>query len=102
MRIALSEPPNKRQLASAAHASWPRIRGVRRRRGERRVPQEFTGACELCRHKAPRAQMSRHIAVCAPEHDKGSRADALVQLHIEADGAPEYWLYVEGRETATL
>ncbi len=63
---------------------------------------EFTGACELCGHKAPRAQIARHLATCAPKHAKGSREEPLVQLHIEADGAPEYWLYVEGRETASL
>lgn len=63
---------------------------------------EYTGACELCGHEAPRAQMARHLAACAPEHDKGSRAENCVQVHIEADGAPVYWLYVEGRETASL
>jgi hypothetical protein len=26
----------------------------------------------------------------------------LVQVHIEAEGMPEYWLHVEGRETASL
>lgn len=66
------------------------------------MAQEYTGACELCGHEAPRAQMARHLAACAPEHDKDSRAESLVQLHIEADGAPVYWLYVEGRETASL
>jgi len=66
------------------------------------VKLEFTGACELCGHKAPRAQIARHLAMCAPKHDRGSRDERVVQLHIEAHGAPEYWLYVEGRETASL
>lgn len=64
--------------------------------------QEYTGECELCAHQAPRAQMRRHLAACAFEHDEGARAERLVQLHVEADGAPEYWLYLEGRETASL
>jgi len=67
-----------------------------------RVALEFTGACELCGHKGPRAQIAPHLATCAPKHDKHSRDERLVQLHIEADEAPEYWLYVEGRETASL
>jgi len=46
--------------------------------------------------------MSGHVAVCGPKHDKGSRSDALVQLHVEAEEAPEYWLFVEGREDASL
>jgi hypothetical protein len=66
------------------------------------VAQEHRGACELCGHEAPRAQMAAHLAVCAPKHDKDSGAKPLVQLHIEADGTPVYWLYVEGRETASL
>ena len=64
--------------------------------------QEYMGACQLCGHEAPKAQMARHLAPCAPAHDKGSGRETLVQLHIEADGAPEYWLYVEGLETASL
>ncbi len=63
---------------------------------------ESPGACELCGHKAPRAQIAPHLAACAPKHDKYSRNDRLVQLYMEADGAPRYWLYVEGRETASL
>lgn len=66
------------------------------------MTQEHPGACELCGHEAPRSEMARHLAVCAPKHDKGSQAEPLVQLHVEADGAPEYWLYLEGREIAHL
>ncbi len=66
------------------------------------MAQEYTGACQLCGHEAPRAQMARHLAACAPAHDKGSRADPIVQLHIEAEGAPAYWLHVEGRDSASL
>jgi hypothetical protein len=66
------------------------------------MAEEYTGVCELCGHEAPRAQMARHLAACAPKHDRGSRAKPVVQLHIEADGAPEYWLYVEGRNPSPL
>ena len=52
--------------------------------------------------EAPKAQMARHLAACAPEHDSGAGNEILVQLLIEASGAPEYWLHVEGREDASL
>ncbi len=63
---------------------------------------EFTGACELCGQKVPRAQIAPHLATCAPKYDRHPRGERLVHLQIEADGAPEYWLYVEGRGTASL
>lgn len=66
------------------------------------MTEGFKGICELCELEASRAQMSRHVVACAAAHDKGSRLESLVQLHIEAVGAPMYWLYVEGREAATL
>jgi len=66
------------------------------------VAQEYLGACELCGREAPKSKMARHLAACAPEHDIGSSPGPLVQLHVEADGAPQYWLHVEGRETASL
>ena len=60
------------------------------------------GACALCGREVPKAQMTRHLVACAPEHDSGPGGQALVQLLIEASGAPEYWLHVEGREDASL
>lgn len=62
------------------------------------MTEEYTGACELCGHEVPRSEMARHLAVCAPKHDKGSQTEPLLQLHVEAEGAPEYWLYLEGQE----
>lgn len=66
------------------------------------MAQEYTGACQLCGQEAPRAQMRRHLAVCAPAHDESSRAGPIVQLHIEAERDPAYWLYVEGGESVPL
>ena len=60
------------------------------------------GACELCVHQAAKSLMAGHVATCPAEQDSGSRPSPLVQLHIESEGMPEYWLYVEGRETALL
>jgi hypothetical protein len=66
------------------------------------VSGSFKGACGLCGHEAPKAQMARHLAACAREHDPGAGSETLVHLLIEASGVPEYWLYVEGREDASL
>lgn len=66
------------------------------------MAETYTGACELCSEEAPRPQMGRHVAICAPKHDRGSQPETLVQLQIEANGDPAYWLILEGRESAAL
>ena len=60
------------------------------------------GTCELCGYSATRAKMARHLATCAPEHDAAGPVDDLIRLQVEASGAPEYWLQIEVRATATL
>ena len=64
--------------------------------------QEYPGSCQLCGHEGSRSEMAGHVAECGQRHDKGSRSDHLVVLQVEAEGAPEYWLIVEGREKASL
>lgn len=66
------------------------------------LPRANTGTCELCKRRASKAQMTRHLASCAPSHDAQGALSALVQLRVEAAGDPRYWLYVEGGFAATL
>jgi len=67
-----------------------------------RLMRAGPGACELCGHEATKAQMSRHLASCAPQHDVSGTAEPVVQIRVEARGAPEYWLLVEGYSRAAL
>jgi hypothetical protein len=46
--------------------------------------------------------MTRHIVTCVPEHDAGGRPDTVVQLRVDADGDPRYWLHLEARASAPL
>lgn len=75
--------------------------GVRKGRPEMWV-KTGVGVCELCGHQTPKDQMTKHLTSCIPQHDSGRRPARLVQFQVEAAGAPEYWLYVEGREDASL
>ena len=60
------------------------------------------GSCELCGHVTAKAQMSRHLASCAPARDGKAPRDLLVQLRLEAAGDARYWLQIEARQDATL
>ena len=60
------------------------------------------GSCSLCGHEAAKAQMTRHLAGCLPDHGSGAEDDTLVHLLVEATNDPDYWLHVEGRATASL
>ncbi|MBN2372071.1 MAG: hypothetical protein JXO72_16435 [Vicinamibacteria bacterium] len=66
------------------------------------MAKDHAGCCELCGHEAPRTKMAQHLAACCPKHDKGAKPGRIVQLHVDAVGMPEYWLYLEGRDDATL
>jgi hypothetical protein len=46
--------------------------------------------------------MTQHVAACAAEHNASGAQQSIVQLRIEADGDPRYWLYLEARATAKL
>ena len=66
------------------------------------MTQSPNGTCSLCGHEAPKAQMTRHLAACLPNHDSGAGDETLVHLLIEATNDPDYWLHVEGRAAASL
>lgn len=54
------------------------------------------GICELCTKRTSKAAMVRHLALCAPKHDRASvRPSELYQLRVEGKGAPMFWLDVE-------
>ena len=75
---------------------------VGRHRGGGTVTRASTGTCELCKQQTSKSQMTRHVAQCAPEHDASGGQETIVQLRIDADGDPRYWLYVEARASASL
>lgn len=54
------------------------------------------GVCELCAERTSKAAMNTHLARCAPRHDRPkSPPSDLFQLHVEAKGAPMFWLDAE-------
>ena len=61
-----------------------------------------TGTCELCKVQMSKSKMETHIAGCAPEHDASGTTETIVQVRIDARGAPPYWLFLEARRSATL
>jgi hypothetical protein len=54
-----------------------------------------TGVCQLCSEELAQADVGHHLSACAPGHDSGHRPERLIQVEVVADGAPEYWLYLE-------
>jgi hypothetical protein len=60
------------------------------------------GTCELCKRQTTKSQMTRHVAACAPEHDSSGPREPIVQIRVDADGDPRYWLYLEARANAPL
>ncbi len=65
--------------------------------------RQSRGICALCGHRAAKAAMARHSAVCVPAHDVAQAAPArLFRLRIEAPEAPRYWLDVEIKADARL
>ena len=64
--------------------------------------QANTGTCELCKQQASKSQMQRHVARCASEHDASGAPETIVQLGIDADDHPRYWLHIEARASASL
>lgn len=63
---------------------------------------DYPGKCELCGTELLRSKMVAHVASCTAAHDRGRRVERLVQLHITTPRGPEYWLYVEAPERASL
>jgi hypothetical protein len=62
-----------------------------------------TGACALCKERLPKPAMGRHLAACAPRHDRpGGAACDLWHVRAEGKGSRLYWIDVEVRGDAPL
>jgi Plasmid pRiA4b ORF-3-like protein len=61
------------------------------------------GICALCGKRIAKSSASRHMVKCAADHDpkKGSPCQ-LVELRIQAEGVPEFWLQIEVKSSARL
>jgi hypothetical protein len=56
----------------------------------------YFGICELCSARTVKAAMIKHLAVCAPKHDRTTDTPCdLFQLRVEGKHAPMFWLDVE-------
>jgi hypothetical protein len=64
--------------------------------------RESIGKCKNCGTKLEKNEMIKHIIKCAKTTDLKGIEEQIIQLLIEADGKPEYWLYLEGKDRATL
>jgi hypothetical protein len=63
---------------------------------------ESIGFCELCGTEVDKELMKTHVIECARKSDIKGNEENIIQIFVEADGMPEYWLIIEGREKATL
>ena len=61
------------------------------------------GICELCKERASKAAMPKHLAACAPKHDlrKGTPCE-LFQLRVEGRGTAMFWIDVEVKSESPL
>lgn len=67
------------------------------------MAKQSRGTCSLCGYESTKAGLTRHLATCPANHDLSTgKPSRLFRLRIEASYAPEYWLDVEIKETATL
>lgn len=62
-----------------------------------------TGVCALCNERLPKQATARHLAACAPHHDRrdGDVGD-LWHLRAEGKGSPIYWIDLEIKGDASL
>jgi hypothetical protein len=60
------------------------------------------GKCFSCGAKLEKREMISHIQKCAKTADHQGAEGTIIQLLIEADGMPEYWILVEGNHQATF
>lgn len=67
------------------------------------MAKQSRGTCSLCAYESTKAGLTRHLASCPANHDLSSgKPSKLFRLRVEATYAPEYFLDVEIKETATL
>jgi hypothetical protein len=72
--------------------------------------QQTKAVCQLCQGVVSKAGMTRHLAKCLAAHEGAGTALSkprpktvrLLQLLVQGQYNPEYWLYVEMPATATL
>lgn len=72
--------------------------------------QQTNGVCQLCQGVVNKAGMTRHLAKCLAAHEGAGTSMSktppktvrLLQLLVQGQYNPEYWLYVEMPATATL
>jgi hypothetical protein len=60
------------------------------------------GKCNTCGTKLEKKEMINHIQKCAKTTDIQAVEGLIIQLLIEADKMPEYWLLLEGNDQATF
>jgi hypothetical protein len=61
------------------------------------------GVCELCKERLPKPAMVRHLAACAPRHDRpGGAACDLWHVRAEGEGSPIYWIDLEVKGDTSL
>ncbi len=72
--------------------------------------EQTKGVCQLCQGVASKAGMTRHLAKCLAAHEGAETAVSksppktvrLLQILVQGQYNPEYWLQVEMPATATL
>lgn len=60
------------------------------------------GKCTICGARLEKKEMIKHILKCAKTTDIESIEGPIIQLLIEADDMPDYWLLLEGKDQATF
>ena len=65
-------------------------------------PRTSRGLCALCRLELGKAQMTRHLEKHHAEIAAAGRTVPRFHLLVESKHAPEYWLHLDVRATATL
>jgi hypothetical protein len=65
------------------------------------MEQESMGTCKKCGQEFDKKAMRTHLSQCVPSPKAGAE-ETIIQLLVEAPGMPEYWLYVEGKASASL
>jgi hypothetical protein len=61
------------------------------------------GVCALCKERLPKSAMVRHLAACAPRHDRpGGAACDVWHVRAEAKGSAVYWMDLEVKGGASL
>jgi len=60
------------------------------------------GKCKNCGIKLEKKEMIEHIIKCAKTTDINDGKEHIIQLLVEANEMPEYWLLLEGKDKSTF